>query len=59
MAAAIYDSDDNPTMSEVSDVVYDDNTTVVDDETSDDNDETSNDNNKTLDAMFFVTPRTS
>ncbi len=59
MAAAIYDSNDSPTMGEVSDVVDDDNTTVVDDDTSDDNDETSDDNKKTKDAVFFVPPGTS
>ena len=52
-AAAIYDSDDSPTMGKVSDVVDDDNTTVVDDDMSDDDDETSDDDNETVDAMFF------
>ena len=53
LAAAIYDSDDSPTMGEVSDVVDDDNTTVVDDDTSDDDNEKSDDDNETVDAVFF------
>ncbi len=57
MAAAIYDSDDSPTMGEVSDVVDDDNTTVVDDDTSNNDDKTSDDDNETVDAVFFCDAR--
>jgi hypothetical protein len=57
LAAAIYDSNDSPTMGKVSDIVDDDNTTVVDDDTSDSNDKTSNDNNKTVDPLFFCAAR--
>ena len=56
-AAAIYDSDDSPTMGEVSDVVDDDNTTIVDDETSVNNDEMSDDDNETVDTVFFCATR--
>ena len=56
-AAAIYDSDDSPTMGEVSDVVDDDNTTIVDNHTSDDDDETSDDDNETVDVVFFCVAR--
>jgi hypothetical protein len=59
LAVAIYDSDDIPTMGEVSDVINNDNTTVVDDDTSSNDDKTSDDDNKTVDAVFFMPPGTS
>ncbi len=58
-AAAVYNIEGSPTMSEVSDLVEDD-TTVVDDDTSnnDDNDDTSdNDDDGGDDAVFFRAAR--
>jgi hypothetical protein len=58
-AAAVYDIEGSPRMSEVRDVVEDD-TTVVDDDTSNDgnDDDTSNDNdNGGDDAVFFCAAR--
>jgi hypothetical protein len=58
-AAAVYDIEGSPTMSEVSDVVEDD-TTVVDNDTSDDNDDDDtrdNEDNGGDDAVFFRAAR--
>jgi hypothetical protein len=58
-AAAAYDIEGSPTMSEVSDIVEDD-TTVIDDDTSDndDDDDTSDDDdNGGDDAVFFCAAR--
>ena len=51
-AAAIYSSDDSPTMGEVSDAV-DDDTTVVDDNMSDDDDDDTSEDDWGDDAVFF------
>jgi hypothetical protein len=62
-AAAAYNIEGSPTMSEVSDVVEDD-TTVVDNDTSDDDDDddndddtSNNDDNGGDDAVFFCAAR--
>lgn len=57
-AAAIYDSEDDPTMGkEVSDVVDDDTTVVDDGDTSDDDDEANSDDDETLDDLFILAAR--
>ena len=54
---AIYDSEDSPTMGDVSDVV-DDDTTVVDDDDESNDDNDGNDNEgETLDDAFFCAAR--